>query len=251
MNKVKFCALFLALLVSVSCSQMKTAVNIINDKPFEQPKMPITDVPRTNENAVPDAHLGDEKAIVVSVLTGDRFYVADSEFPLEELRYSIDRRLSENPSEKQLIYLSADSLVDYGQVVKALDIIRRTGAENIGLRVMQKEGTKEYHILKVKLMPEPKESDTTDYTKNQILQIDKEGKIYFAAYDKNYEIKNEKPEIKPEELTAKITERFKDKPDKTLYIKALRSTNYMNVVRLVNAAAGARANVFLQIDDLY
>jgi biopolymer transport protein ExbD len=252
MNKVKLCALLLALLVSVSCTQMKTAVNIISDKPYEQPKMPIADVPQNNQNAVADEHLGDAKAIVVSVTVGRTLYLADLEYPREVLGEVIAKRLRENPSEKQLIYLNSDRFTEYGEIVQALDIIRKSKIENIGLRVAPKsDNAKQFHILKVKISPEPTEDDTTDYTKNQILNLDKEGKINFVGYDKNLTIKIEKPEIKPEELAAKITERLKNKPDKTLYIKAARSNRYSDVVRLVDAAAGAGASVILQIDDLY
>jgi biopolymer transport protein ExbD len=255
MHKLKFFALFLIVASAISCTQMKTAVNIINDKPYERPKMPIADIPRDIKNATADAHLGEEKAIVVSVLPGKNLYIGEFEYPRDVLGDVIEKRLKENPSERQLIYINSDLRTEYGEIVNVLDSIRKTDVENIGLRVAPKsENERQFYILKVKIPAEPKMEDEpvkpNPYT--LIINVTKDGKTTLN-----------KQGMQVEEIARKLPEIFKDRESKGVFregtndvfkeitIKASRSASYRDIIMLVDAATGAGAfPVYLQIDDL-
>jgi biopolymer transport protein ExbD len=225
---------------------------------------PPANVPKNIRNAKPDAHFADEKAIVVSVLPHDNLYVGDDQYAPEIVREAIEKRLGKNPSEKQLIYLNTDFSDDYGNVVKVLDTIRRTGVENIGLMVEPaSDADKKLQVLKVKLSAEPKEDDPADLLDRRlVINLQKDGKIKLGRYDK-YEFKASTPDIAETEVGAKLapllTEneekkynlRGTNEIDKTVFVKAPRAKRCVDVVRLVDAAVGAGASeVYLMLDDL-
>ncbi len=255
MKKLKFLGLFLIVVLAISCSQIKTAVNSLTQKSVPKLNFPATDLPRNVQNSTPDAHIGDEQAIVVSALYGKQFYVGAEKFPDDLVRMKIMQLLEKNPSERQLLYFNADSLTEYSDVVRMLDTVRKENIENIGLMVDANGKTDgRFFMLKVKIPAEPK--DTYVISKPNpttlVISISKDGKI-----------KLNKDEVSEDALKAKLTEIFKDREsrgifregtneiEKTVFIKAPRSVTYVSVVKLVDAATGAGASpVNLQIDDL-
>ena len=125
MKNLKFIALFLILSLAISCSQIKTAVNTVMNKPGKTANLPPANIPKNVQNSTPDNHFNDEKALIVSVIPSQSYYVGENQYPLELLNELLEKRLGENPSERQLIYLSGDVYTDYGDVVNALDSIRK------------------------------------------------------------------------------------------------------------------------------
>jgi biopolymer transport protein ExbD len=253
MKKIKFPFLFLILLFSAACSQMKTAVNSISEpKAFEQ-KTPNTYRPRGIKNSTPEAHIDEANAIIVSTLAGKKFYIGKEELDLSTISEQIDKKLSANPIERERIYLNADVSADYGEVVRLLDVLRRNNVENIGLMVdPAKQTEKSLYILKVKLSPEPKPEEITPLNaKNLVLMMEKEDRLSFARLDEKSGFVPGKEEIKPEEIDGKIDETLKERPDKSIYIKVPRSKNYGAVVKLIDVVAGAGASaIYLELDDL-
>lgn len=226
---------------------------------------PIADVPKNVQQAKPDAHFNDEKAIVVSMPYGEQYFVGNYDYPRDVLGEKLEKMLKENPSEKQLIYLNAGFSNDYGNIVRALDIIRKTGIENVGLMVEPGNAAdKKLQVLKVKMTAEPKADDPEDlYDKKIVVNLEKDGKAKIGRIDK-YTFKPSAPDVAAADAIAarlapllkeneekKINLRGTTEIDKTVFVKGRRSNRYADVVRFVDAALSAgAAGVYLQIDDL-
>ncbi len=248
MNKLKFLFLCLSISLSISCTRIMPGGDTTGDK---NAKIPITNRPNEIKNSSPDAHAADAKAIIVSVLGGNTFYVGAETYEKALVSEYVKKMLDANPSERQLIYLNADGTAEYGSIVEALDNIRKNKVENIGLLVSAAKNDTQSSILKVKIPAESEIDDTEKQKKYPFLQLDKDGKINFAKFDANKGLITDKPEVKLDEVGGKLSQMLKEKPDKTVRIKASRSTRYNEIVHLVDAAAGAGATtIYLELDDL-
>jgi biopolymer transport protein ExbD len=261
MKNIKFVLLCLFASFAAACSGM--GVTPFQDA-MKQPNYPYVYVPKNIQNAKPDAHFSDEKAIVVSVMNDNRFLVGNDQFDGYDLQSRIKKLLEKNPSEKQLIYLNADIYVEYGDVVRVLDTIRRTDAESVGLIVEPATSAdKKQQVLKVKYLPEPKEDDPPDLLdKRLVINLQKDGKIKLGRLDK-YAFKPSGTELPEAEIAGKLTTMLKENEekkinlkgtseiDRTVFVKATRANRYGEVARLIDAATGAGATeVYLLLDDL-
>jgi biopolymer transport protein ExbD len=266
MKNIKLIALcLLAFIVTAACSG--TSLTPFQDA-LKQPNYPSVYVPKNIQNAKPSAHFSDEKAIVVSVMSGDRYLVGNDQFELPDLRSRIEKLLEKNPSEKQLIYLNADVYTDYDNVVKVLDTIRYINPENVGLLVEPAAAAasgadKKMQVLKVKLSAEPQIEDTEDLLdKRLVINLQKDGKIKLGRFN-NYAFKPSTPEVAETEVGGKLAPMFKENEekkinlrgtgeiDRTVIVKASRANGYSEVVRLIDAAFGGGAlEVYLMLDDL-
>ncbi|HEX8733946.1 MAG TPA: biopolymer transporter ExbD [Pyrinomonadaceae bacterium] len=260
MKIIKFAALCLFVCFAASCLGSLTPVQ----DALKQPDYPFADVPKNIGHAKPDPHAFEEKAIVVSVRYPDETYVGSEQYPLEILGEAVEKRLRENPSERQLIYLNADANAEFGSIVKTLDIIRRQNIENVGLFVEPPTGAdKKLQVLKIKIPAEPKETDSLDLLDRRlVVSLQKDGKIKPGRFDK-YAFKPAAPEISEEEISGKLTQMLKENEekkitlkgtgeiDRAVFIKAPRANRYREVARLINAATAAGATeVYLMLDDL-
>ncbi len=265
MKTINLIIIISALLLNISCDSIKNAVNTATNKNFIKPKFTLTDNPHNVKNAKPDAHAAEETAIVVTVVYPETYYIGVEQFPLETVSAKIKSLLEKSPAERENIYLNVSASIKYLPFVKMVDKLRLNDIKQINLIVLPEVKTDApFHVLKVKLMPEPKIDDTDDeeYYKMTMINLSKDGKINFARNDKKTYFTLDKEEIKPEEAEAKIKQFLKEREekkvlrtgtneiDKRIYIKATKSSNYEQVVKLVDAAIGAGADVYLQIDDL-
>ncbi|HEX9961757.1 MAG TPA: biopolymer transporter ExbD [Pyrinomonadaceae bacterium] len=261
MKNIKLIVLCLFASFVAACSG--TSLTPFQDA-MKQPNHPYVYVPKNIQNAKPDEHFSDEKAIVVSLMSGSRYLVGNDEFELPDLRYQIEKLFEKNPSEKQLIYLNADVYAEYADVVKVLDTIRRTGAENIGLLVEPASGAdKKMQVLKVKIPAEPQLEDPEDLLDRRlVINLQKDDKIKLGRFDK-YAFKPSTPEVGEAEVGGRLAALLKENEekkinlkgtseiDRTVFVKATRANGYAEVTRLVDAAAGAGATeVYLTLDDL-
>lgn len=265
MKTITLIIILSALLLNISCDSIKNAVNTATNKNPVKLKFALTDNPRNVKNAKPDAHPGEETAIVVTVAYPETYYIGLEETAVEMVSFRIKSLLEKSPAERENIYLNVSASVQYLPFVKMVDKLRLNDIKQINLIVLPEVKTDApFHVLKVKLMPEPKDSETDDeeFYKMTILNLSKDGKINFARNDKKTYFTLDKEEIKPEDAEAKIKQFLKEREekkvlrtgtnevDKRIYIKATKSSNYEQVVKLVDAATGAGADVYLQIDDL-
>lgn len=267
MKKITLILIISALLLNISCDSIKNAVNKATNTNPVKSKFTPTDNPRNMKNAKPDAHVAEETAIIVSLLYGDTIYIGEEQFAIETVNYKIKGLIEKTPAERQLIYLNASGSLKYLPVVRIVDTLRKENIENLGLIVLPEVKTDApFHVLKVKLMPEPKDEDTTNSPdaphKLTYLNIQKDRRISFAKYDEKYNFKPDKEAMKPEEIEAKIKQLFKEREDKKIfrqgtneidkriYIKATKSNEFSQIVQMIDAATGAGAEVYLQIDDL-
>ena len=267
MKKITFMIILSAFLLNVSCNSIKNAFNTVtNDNPVKSKYVP-TDIPRNVKNAKPDAHAAEETAIIVSLFYGDTIYIGLEQFPRETVGEKIKALIAKTPAESQNIYLNASASLKYLPVIQMINQFRKNDFEQVNFIVLPEVKTDApFHVLKVKLMPEPKDSDTNDspfsYNKLTFLILQKDGKLSFAKYDEKFVLKPDKEEIKPEDAEAKIKQLLKEREekkifragtneiDKRIFIKATKSNEYAQVVRMIDAATGAGAEVYLQIDDL-
>lgn len=265
MKKITLIFIISAMLTTISCSSIRTALNSGNTNSAKS-KYVYTGHPNNIKNAKSDAHTGDETAIFVTIPSKENYYVGKEMYSLDVVGEYVKKLLDKTPAEKQLVYLNADERLEYIEAVKVIDSLRKLDIENLGLIVSAETSTVRveppFHVLKVKVSSEPKEIEDEDWYEKNYLNMTKDGKISFARYDKKVGFKPDKAEIKPEELEAQTKQFFKDQEekkifrkgtneiDKRIFIRATRATLYRQVVQMVDAAIGAGADVYLQIDDL-
>ncbi len=265
MKTINLILILSTLLLNISCDSIKNAVNTATNKNNVKLKFTLTDNPRNVKNAKPDAHAAEDTAIVVTVAYAETYFIGIEQFPLDTVGYKIKTLIEKTPAERENIYLNVSDSVKYLPFLKMVHTLRLNDIEQINLIVLPEVKTDApFYVLKVKLMPEPKDEVVEDeeYYKMTIINLSKDGKINFARNDKKTYFTLDKEEIKPEEAEAKIKQKLKEREekkvlrtgtneiDKRIYIKATKSSNYGQVVKLVDAATGAGADVYLEIDGL-
>jgi biopolymer transport protein ExbD len=255
MFKLKFIALFLIILFAASCGQLKTSFNNLTDNSPEKVKLPKTDLPKNIRHASVNTHFADEKAIIITILPSDEVYVGTDLYPPSAVRETVEKKLKENPSEQQLIYLNSSGDTQFSKIIRILNVIRHSGVENIGLRVAPaNEKDKEFYILTVKIQPRPI-MDTPPVKPNPLTLI-------LESVRGGYMMLN-KEGMEREEIVQKLTQIFKSRDENGLFregtnevykkvtVKVPDFAPYRDVVNLVDAATAAGASpIFLQIDDV-
>jgi biopolymer transport protein ExbD len=255
MKNLKLFVFFLSFALAISCSTIKTAVNTVTDKNPVKSKYKATEIPKDIQNSVPDKHAAEENAVIISQNDGYVFYIGEDAYPLEVVGDKLQSLFKKNPSERELVYLNANARMDFGNVVKLLDVMRKENVENVGLWVQPAAKSEPgFNILKVKIPAEPKDSDAVSKRNplNLVLSLSKDGKI---------KLNNE--EIYEDDKKEKLAKIFRTREsngafregtnevEKTITIKGTKSGSYANVVKLIDLAVGAGASpVFVQIDDL-
>lgn len=268
MKKTTWIILILTLLLSVSCDSIKNAVNTASNNDQTKAKYKYVTHPNNVKNAKSDAHTADETAIICSLFGEDLYYVGEKgPFDAQFFGGTLLQIIDKNPAEKQKIYVNIGHDIGIGEVARMIDVIRLNDIDKLGLIVSAEASTVKaippFHILNVKIMPELKIDDTDDlWLQMTLLNLSKDGKIHFAKFEKNSGFKNDKTEIKTEEVEAKVKELLKEREDKKfylkgtsevdkrIYIRATRSNNYGEALKLIDAATGAGAEVYFMIDDL-
>lgn len=226
----------------------------------------------TGDNAVADSALAKESTVIVSLLARDQYYVGGLLIPKDQLGKRIDALLREQNEGHEVVYVAANTNVDYGSVVELFELIRKQRVRQVGLVVNRNttEGAKdvlsgvflvELPLLQTsdaevaKLKPNPltmvaaisadlslrlngddgfgtDPARLADFLK-RLFQQRTERRVYKIGM----ETRNDVPEA--------------ERIEKTVFVKASRSVKYGDVVRLINAVKGAGANpIGLQIDDL-
>jgi biopolymer transport protein ExbD len=234
------------------------------------------------KNAVADAALGKESTVIVSLLARDQYYFGGLLIPKEQLGKRIDALLRDQNEGHEIVYVAADTNVDYGSLVELFEIIRKQRVGQVGLVVNREttEGAKGVFLVEfpllvgsaadiAKLKPNPLNlvaaiSADLGLRLNDDDSSARSGSCFSTAPDgfgtdparierflncffrQRTELRVYKVGM---ETQTDVPEA--ERIEKTVFVKASRSVKYGDVVRLINAVKGAGANpIGLQIDDL-
>lgn len=257
-------------LIILLCAMLATACAKQAMKPVSLTGVPpgvVVALPRDAKHAESDSAVLKESAVVVSLPLAEQFYIGAERFPKEQLGERIGRLLEGQPGARRLVYFAGSGQVDYGNVVQLLDSVRKVGLNTIGLLVERQPGKEAPNLFKVEVLAEPSLDGLPQKPDplGLLLSIGADGKIelnrtpmgdlrdtatLMQTLSQVFRQRNEQRAFKPGmETRTDLTE--DERIEKTIVIKPQRSTNYGQVVRLVDAARGAGASaIILQIDDL-
>jgi biopolymer transport protein ExbD len=229
---------------------------------------PPTILPKGVKNAETVAL--NDTAVILSVPSQGEFYVGTKSFPQDEISEKLARVFEGQPAVNRSVYVAGSQLLDYGEVLPVFTEARKEGIGTFALLVEPAaDGGGGRRILRVQIIPEPDENqDLSDYKPDPLTLV--------VSIAKDLKLKlNQEPmgdATSPSTLEQKLTRIFQqrkelrdykpglekrsdlpedERVEKTIVVKAQRSTRYGDVVRLIDAIKGAGANpIVLQIDDL-
>jgi biopolymer transport protein TolR len=96
--------------------------------------------PRDMNSPVEDAEITKDTSIVISIPNNTDFYVGKDPYPLTELGEKVKTMMKDKSPDKRIVYIKSGVDVDYGTVVKAIDVIRKQDIDKIGLVADKKKG---------------------------------------------------------------------------------------------------------------
>ena len=99
-------------------------------------------LPREMLSPDPDEEIAKDTSIVVVITKDGSFNIGKQQFPIDQLGEVIKKRMEGKTPEKRVVYIKADIDVDYGNVVKAVDVIRKQDIDKIGLVADKKKDDK-------------------------------------------------------------------------------------------------------------
>lgn len=97
-------------------------------------------LPREMNSPDEDQDIAKEDAIIVAIPDNSNFYIGKNPFPLEELGERINTLMKDKQPDKRIVYIKSGIEVEYGTVVRAIDVIRKQDIERIGLVADRKKG---------------------------------------------------------------------------------------------------------------
>ena len=172
-----------------------------------------------------------------------------SQVPKEQLGERISRLLEGQPAAGRMVYVAAGFLVNYYSVVQILDSARKEGVNSAALLVARQPGKDAPSVFKIQIPAEPAVDEVLPLKPDPLTLV-----VSIGANDKV--LLNKEPmgdSVDTAKLSQTLTQVFQQRKEqeKTVVIKARRSTRYGQVVRIIDAARGAGANpIVLQLDDL-
>ena len=104
--------------------------------PLLEQKVNITLAPSRNAVALKDASKSD--AVIVAVTRDNKVFLGQNQVTLKKLATEVTADL-ENKT-KKVVYIRADMRSQYGTVENAIDAVRSTGVEQLGLITDQRQG---------------------------------------------------------------------------------------------------------------
>jgi biopolymer transport protein ExbD/biopolymer transport protein TolR len=99
-------------------------------------------LPREMQSPDPDEEIAKDTSVVVVITKDGSFNIGKQQFPIDQLGEVIKKRMEGKPPEKRVVYIKADVDVDYGNVVKAVDVVRKQDIDKIGLVADKKKDDK-------------------------------------------------------------------------------------------------------------
>ena len=237
---------------------------------YNSGRVPVN-LPRDIKYSETDYKIDKEDAAIISLPNGDQIYLGKERTVTskDELGDKLKQLLQTQTGSEKMVYLAASIQSDYGSIVQICYAIRKQKVAHVGLLV-NKTGSNFPSRLAVDLPAEPDPNEDISTLKpnplrlivsisspdlrltlnaeaagavndtaplsewlQRILQQRKEQ----HAYKLGFETRSDLPEF--------------ERIEKTIIIKANRSINYGDVIKVIDAVTGAGANpIVLQIDDL-
>ena len=105
--------------------------------PMLQNKVQVEMAKVDNPTAMPDADK--EDAIVVAVTRSGDVFMGQNKTSISELGVQVREKLADKPPSTK-IYIRADSRAQYRAVEDAVDAVRTSGVESVGLLTQKREG---------------------------------------------------------------------------------------------------------------
>lgn len=97
-------------------------------------------LPREMISPDEDGDIAKDTSVVVAIPDNSNFYIGKDMYPLDQLGDVIKRRMEGKEPAKRIVYIKSSIEVEYGQVVKAIDVIRKQDIDKIGLVADKKKG---------------------------------------------------------------------------------------------------------------
>jgi len=104
--------------------------------PMLQNKVQIDMAKVENPTSMPDADK--EDAIVVAVTRDGGVFLGQNKTSVEQLGVQVREKMADKPG--KTIYIRADARAQYRAVEDAIDAVRTSGVEDVGLLTQKKEG---------------------------------------------------------------------------------------------------------------
>lgn len=96
--------------------------------------------PRDLNSPDEDPDITKDTSVVIAIPDNNDFFVGKDRYPLSELGEKIKNMMKDKPPDKRIVYIKSGVDVDYGTVVKAIDVIRKQDIDKIGLVADKKKG---------------------------------------------------------------------------------------------------------------
>ena len=90
-------------------------------------------IPREMISPDEDQEITKDTSVVIAIPDNNNFYIGKDPYPLDDLAKKIEAKMKNMPPERRIVYIKSDVSVNYGTVVKAIDIIRKQDVDKIGL----------------------------------------------------------------------------------------------------------------------
>jgi len=97
-------------------------------------------LPREMNSPDEDQDIAKEDAVIIAIPDNSNFYIGKNPYPLEELGERISTLMKDKAPDKRIVYIKSGIEVDYGTVVRAVDLVRKQDIERIGLVADRKKG---------------------------------------------------------------------------------------------------------------
>ena len=97
-------------------------------------------LPRDMISPGQDPDIAKDTSVVIAIPDNSNFYIGKEQFPIDALGDKVKRLMENKPPDKRIVYIKSGVEVDYGQVVKAIDTIRKQDIDKIGLVADKKKG---------------------------------------------------------------------------------------------------------------
>jgi len=98
-------------------------------------------LPKNLDNPEEDQRIIKETSVVVAVTNDDKYFVGKDEVDKATLETKVTELMAEvTKSEDRIVYIKGDAQANYGNVVEAVNAIRKAGIDRIGLVADKKKG---------------------------------------------------------------------------------------------------------------